>query len=213
MIPKTAEYALRAVVLLARSLERPLSADEIARIGQVPRRYANKVLQALVRAGLVRSQPGPGGGYRLGLQPEEFSILDVIGAVEPIPRIVRCPLGLRTQSDLCPLHRELDDALAAMEQALRRVTIAHLLKRHGVPPLCELERGVTTIGSPARASPSVEGGAVTASTKGSCDSAGPSLSRRTCPGTQVESIRRGGAVRNQDEPSTLTPSQEGSMSL
>ena len=65
MIPKTAEYALRAVVLLARTRERTLSADEIAGIGQVPRRYANKVLQALGRAGFVRSQPGPGGGYRL----------------------------------------------------------------------------------------------------------------------------------------------------
>jgi DNA-binding IscR family transcriptional regulator len=58
MIPKTAEYALRALVLLARALERPLSAEEIARIGLLPRRYANKVLHALVRAGFVRSKPG-----------------------------------------------------------------------------------------------------------------------------------------------------------
>ncbi len=140
MIPKTAEYALRAVVLLARTREGALSADEIAGLGQVPRRYANKVLQALVRAGFVRSQPGPGGGYRLVLRPEELSILDVIEAVEPIPRIVRCPLGLKTHTELCPLHRELDDGLAAMERTFDRVTIAHLLRQSGgVPPLYELE--------------------------------------------------------------------------
>ncbi len=151
MIPKTAEYALRAVILLARTLERPLSADEIARMGQVPRRYANKVLQALVRAGFVRSHSGPGGGYRLVPQPEELSILDVIGAVEPIARIVRCPLGLKTHTDLCPLHRELDDALATMERAFGQVTIALLLKRPGgVPPLCELAQGTAAAGSPAR---------------------------------------------------------------
>ena len=138
MIPKTAEYALRAVVLLTRTRERPLSADEIAGIGQVPRRYANKVLQALVRAGLVRSQPGPGGGYSLVLQPEELSILDVVEAVEPIPRIARCPLGLKTHTTLCPLHQELDDASAAAERAFGQVTIADLLTRRGVPPLCEL---------------------------------------------------------------------------
>jgi Rrf2 family nitric oxide-sensitive transcriptional repressor len=140
MIPKTAEYALRAVVLLARTRERALSADEIAGLGQVPRRYANKVLQALVRAGFVRSQPGPGGGYRLVLPPEGLSILDVIEAVEPIARIFRCPLGLKTHTELCPLHRELDDGLAAMGRTFGRVTIAHLLKQPGgVPPLCELE--------------------------------------------------------------------------
>ena len=140
MIPKTAEYALRAVVLLARTRVRPLSADEIAGVGQVPRRYANKVLQALVRAGFVRSQPGPGGGYSLVPQLEELSILDVIEAVEPIPRIVRCPLGLKTHTELCPLHRGLDDGLAAMERTFDRVIIAHLLKQPGgVPPLCELD--------------------------------------------------------------------------
>ncbi len=144
MIPQTAEYALRAAVLLARTPGRALSADEIATTGRVPRRYANKVLQALVRAGFVRSQPGPGGGYRLFIQPEELSILDVIGAVEPIPRIVRCPLGLKTHTELCPLHRQLDDGLAAMERAFGGVTIAQLLKQpDGVPPLCEIGQEIS----------------------------------------------------------------------
>jgi Rrf2 family nitric oxide-sensitive transcriptional repressor len=139
MIPKTAEYALRAVVLLARSGERPLSAEEIARDGRVPRRYAHKVLQALGRAGLVRSQPGPGGGYALLRPPEDLTILEVVAAVEPIPRIRRCPLGLKTHERLCPLHRELDEAYEAMEKAFARVSIAQLLGQAGeVPPLCEL---------------------------------------------------------------------------
>ncbi len=142
MIPKTAEYALRAVVLLARVPERPLSAEEIAREGQVPRGYVHKVLQALGRASLVRSQSGPGGGYGLVRRPEEVSILEVIGAVEPIPRIVGCPLGRKTHATLCPLHRELDEALAAMERAFGRVTIAQVVQQpDGVPPLCEIEPG------------------------------------------------------------------------
>ncbi len=58
MIPKTAEYALRAVVVLARQPQRACSAEQIAEATRVPRRYAHKVLQALVRAELVRSQSG-----------------------------------------------------------------------------------------------------------------------------------------------------------
>lgn len=147
MIPKTAEYALRAVVVLARDPQQSYSAEQIAKATRVPRRYAHKVLQGLVRAALVRSQPGPGGGYALVRRPEELSILDVVSSVEPITRLRRCPLGLKTHTSLCPLHRELDDAYATMESAFGRVTIAQLLNQpDGVPPLCELERDGRTDG-------------------------------------------------------------------
>ena len=139
MITKTVEYALRAVVQLAREPERAHAAEEIAEATRVPRRYAHKVLQGLVRAGLVRSQPGPGGGYALLRAPDEVSILDVVNAVDPIARIRRCPLGLKSHTSLCPLHCELDAAAAATEQAFARVTIAGLLNQPDkVPPLCEL---------------------------------------------------------------------------
>ncbi len=139
MISKTAEYALRAVVVLARTPERAYAADQIAESTRVPRRYVHKVLQALVRGGLVRSQPGPGGGYALVRPPEALTILDVVNAVESIPRVRGCPLGLKSHTSLCPLHRELDDACAATERAFGRVTIAQLLDQPaGVPPLCEV---------------------------------------------------------------------------
>ena len=141
MIAKTAEYALRAAVVLARDPERAYSAEQIAETTCVPRRYAHKVLQALVRAGLVRSNSGPGGGYALVRQPKDLSILDVVSAVEPIPRIRHCPLGLKSHTHLCPLHRELDAACAATEKAFARVSIADLLnQRDASSPLCEPHR-------------------------------------------------------------------------
>ena len=65
MLPKTAEYALRAAVWLGRDPDQTQSADHLAERTQVPRRYLHKVLQDLVRAKIVRSQSGPGGGYAL----------------------------------------------------------------------------------------------------------------------------------------------------
>jgi Rrf2 family protein len=138
MIPATAEYALRCVLVLARAGGQARSAEQIAADTRVPRRYVHKVLQALVSAGLARSQPGPGGGYALVRRPGDLSILDVVSAVEPLPRIRRCPLGLAGHTTLCPLHRELDEACAATERAFARVTIAQLLEQAGAaPPLCE----------------------------------------------------------------------------
>lgn len=139
MLPKTAEYALRATVWLARTPDQAESADQLAKAIRVPRRYLHKVLQDLVKAGLVRSQSGPGGGYRLDRDPEEISILDVINAVGSIERIRTCPLGLESHTSLCPLHQELDKAYATMEQAFARVTVAQVNQQPSrISPLCEV---------------------------------------------------------------------------
>jgi len=141
MLPKTAEYALRATVWLGRDPDQSESADHLAEHTKVPRRYLHKVLQDLVRAKLVRSQSGPGGGYALARSPEKITILDVVNAVAPLERIRRCPLGLRSHTQLCPLHAELDRVYAATEAALSRVTIAELLRSTStIVPLCEISR-------------------------------------------------------------------------
>jgi Rrf2 family protein len=140
MLPKTAEYALRAVVCLARGQGRAQSAEHLAEVTKVPRRYLHKVLQDLVRAGLVCSQSGPGGGYSLAKRPEELTILHVVNAVAPLERIHTCPLGLSSHTSLCPLHAELDKAYAVMEKTFSRVTIAKLSRStETIVPLCEVK--------------------------------------------------------------------------
>jgi Rrf2 family transcriptional regulator, nitric oxide-sensitive transcriptional repressor len=139
MLSKTAEYALRVTVWLAQSPQQPAAAEHLAEVTQVPRRYLHKVVHDLVRAGLVRSQPGPGGGYYLARLPEKITILDVVNAVSPLERIKHCPLGLPSHTKLCPLHRELDRVYAHAEEALARVTLAKLVRSsHAIVPLCEV---------------------------------------------------------------------------
>lgn len=141
MLPKTAEYALRAVVWLARDPNQPASADLLAENTQVPRRYLHTVLQELARAGLVSSRSGPGGGYVLAMPAKSITILDVVNVVAPLERIERCPLGLSSHTKLCPLHRELDNVYAANEKALGRVTIAQLINSTSdIIPLCEVKK-------------------------------------------------------------------------
>lgn len=139
MLSKTAEYALRAVVWLAKQPGRPESANRLAEVTQVPRRYLHKVLQDLVHAEIVHSQPGPGGGYSLNRDPEIVSILDIVNAVSPLERILECPLGLTSHTRLCPLHRELDKAYAATEEAFSSVTLSALVgSTSPIVPLCEV---------------------------------------------------------------------------
>ncbi|MGE0758700.1 MAG: Rrf2 family transcriptional regulator [Pirellulaceae bacterium] len=128
MLTQTVEYALRAVVHLASVRPQGQTTDQIAEATQVPRAYLSKVLQCLVRAELVQSQRGIGGGISLIKDPKKLTVLEIVNAVEPVPRIHTCPLGLAAHGKrLCPLHKRLDNAMAMVEQAFASSTVADVL--------------------------------------------------------------------------------------
>jgi Rrf2 family protein len=128
MISKTAEYGLRAVVAVADNDGQPMLAPQIAELTGVPPAYLSKVLQTLVRARIVASQRGLGGGFSLARPAAAITVLDVIDAVDPIERIERCPLGLAGHEEhLCPLHRRLDEAIVAIRDSFGGTSIAELV--------------------------------------------------------------------------------------
>ncbi|CAN5168603.1 Rrf2 family transcriptional regulator [soil metagenome] len=130
MISQTAEYAMRAVVFLARNDKKFFSTEQIAKATQVPAAYLSKVLQPLTRQGLVQAQRGPSGGYSLLRSADTITLLEIVNSVDPIKRIEKCPLGLDAHGfELCPLHKELDGAVAAVETAFARTTIDQLVNR------------------------------------------------------------------------------------
>ena len=150
MFSKKVEYALRAVVHLASVAVQASKEDQapaartveqIAEATQVPAGYLSKVMRALSRKGLVHSQRGLHGGFTLARPADELTVLDVVQAVDPVRRIRSCPLGIKGHVNLCPLHRRLDQAIALVEEALKKSTIAELLaepeRGRGIPiPLC-----------------------------------------------------------------------------
>jgi Rrf2 family protein len=139
MISQTLEYALRAVVHLAYEAPRPRTTEQIAAATRVPPAYLSKVLQALNRGGIVRSQRGSKGGICLADAPDQLTLLTIVNAVEPIPRILRCPLELVAHGvQLCALHRRLDAAAGLVESAFARTTLAEIISdsRDDVP-YCE----------------------------------------------------------------------------
>ncbi|MCA9108349.1 MAG: Rrf2 family transcriptional regulator [Planctomycetaceae bacterium] len=137
MFSKTAEYALRSVLVLARRGNGLSTTDDIAAATHVPPHYLRKVLQSLSRAGIVSTQRGIGGGISLSRPDDEITVLDVVNAVDPIRRYNACPLGLEEHGvELCPLHSQLDDVLGMLEQVLGQTTIADLLRQKRVPAQC-----------------------------------------------------------------------------
>ena len=139
MISQTAEYALRAmIVLLARDTGPFCSAQDVAAHAKVPVDYMAKILNSLVKSGLVVAQRGRNGGCKAARTASEIRVLDIVQAVDPIQRIHRCPLGIAAHGTrLCPLHRKLDDAAQSVESAFASTTMADLLNEDNPSiPLC-----------------------------------------------------------------------------
>ncbi|MEV7141343.1 RrF2 family transcriptional regulator [Streptomyces tauricus] len=81
-ISAKADYAMRALLELAREPSRPLTCEAIASSQEIPFRFLKSVVGELRRAGLVRSQRGCEGGYWLGRPAEDITLLDVTRAVD-----------------------------------------------------------------------------------------------------------------------------------
>ncbi len=128
VISQTIDYALRAMVVIATKKSECWRHGDIAKLTKAPPDYLSKVLQLLARAKLVRSQRGAHGGFSLLKDPSEISLLEVVNAVEPIKRIRKCPLGLKSHGTrLCPLHKKLDKSLEETEKAFASTTLGDLL--------------------------------------------------------------------------------------
>jgi len=139
MFSQTLEYALRVVVHLAAMKGKPATTRLIAVATKVPPSYLSKVLQELGRGGLITSQRGLHGGSILARSAQEITLFDVAEAIDPLPRIKTCPLGLQSHGkQLCAVHARLDQAMSEVEKVFRTSTIADLLsKPTASTPLCE----------------------------------------------------------------------------
>lgn len=145
LISQTAEYALRAAVMLAADPNQPRTTQELAKQTQIPAGYLAKVLQSLGRADLVRGRRGLGGGFVLSRPAADISVLEVVNAVDPIQRIRTCPLKLKSHGKrLCPLHKKLDDAISHIEKSFRETSLADILADPSRSrPLCEAGADLT----------------------------------------------------------------------
>jgi Rrf2 family protein len=123
------DYALRAVSELAAA-NAPRTVEQLSSAQSIPNKYLESILGELRRGGLLRSQRGPDGGYRLARPAAEISIADVIRALDGELANVRGsrPENLEYTGAAAPLQ-EVWIALRASERAiLEGVSLAHVVE-------------------------------------------------------------------------------------
>ncbi|MET8685547.1 Rrf2 family transcriptional regulator [Streptomyces sp. NPDC004732] len=129
------EWALHCCVVLTAATE-PVPAARLAELHDVSPSYLAKQMQALSRAGLVKSVQGKTGGYVLTRTATDITVLDVVQAVDGASPAFTCteirqrgPFGTPPEdcTKPCPISRTMAAADAAWRASLQSVAIADLV--------------------------------------------------------------------------------------
>ena len=130
ILKRNGDYSIRALLVLgALGADELLSADRLASRAKVAEPLLRKLLQKLVRAGIVESVKGTGGGFRLARAPRAISVLDIIEPVQGKLAINRCFLG-RSGCPLqgrCKISRKLVGIQEHLVQFFKGITLGDLI--------------------------------------------------------------------------------------
>ncbi len=135
-LTKKADYGLIALRHLAKQAgtganRQTASAKDIADLYRIPLPLLSKVLQTLVRAGLLTSEQGATGGYRLARDPQDINTLEVIRGIDGPIILTHCftehaDQHQCDQSQMCPVREPLRKVHEGILRLLTSITVADL---------------------------------------------------------------------------------------
>lgn len=131
LINRNTDYAVRALCYIAKKEEGLTSVPELVKSLRIPRPFLRKILQALNAKGLLISQKGAGGGFKLAREPKKISLLEVVKVFQGPIKLSECVL----QKEACPnkkscfLRRRLGTIEQFINIQLKPITIEGMI--HG----------------------------------------------------------------------------------
>jgi Rrf2 family protein len=126
------DYAVRAMCELAGHGGGPVRGERLAGAQAIPQSFLENILHELKRAGLVATQRGVDGGYRLAKPADEITVADIIRAVEGPLADVRGsrPDSLTYDGAAVPLRDVWLAVRANLRAVLEHVTVADIAEDH-----------------------------------------------------------------------------------
>ncbi|HEX4051273.1 MAG TPA: Rrf2 family transcriptional regulator [Steroidobacteraceae bacterium] len=121
------DYGIRALMRLAGEPDRLFTTEEIAREFGISRHHLMKVVRKLSLAGVVATQKGASGGFRLAKPAEEFTLGEIIRRLESDQALVECfrvDGGTCVLTPRCSFRARLSAAREAFLRELDRSTLA-----------------------------------------------------------------------------------------
>jgi len=131
LLTKNTDYAVRALLGLAQYPDGFISARTLARRQGLPYSYLRKILQVLIKEGVVESREGGEGGFRLLMAPEEIKLSDLISLFQGRIQLSECMFRRKVcpNRKTCVLRENLLDIEKTVKDKFNRLTIAKLIKQ------------------------------------------------------------------------------------
>jgi Rrf2 family protein len=128
-LTRAADYAVRVMIRLADAKPSGRSSlTELADAAEVPPAFLSKVLQRLVRSGLVASWRGKKGGFELLERGRSASLLEILQALDGVPELNVCLVSDGChRSRTCAAHPVWQEAQARMREVLSSATLEQLV--------------------------------------------------------------------------------------
>ncbi|GAB4270337.1 MAG: Rrf2 family transcriptional regulator [Deferrisomatales bacterium] len=129
IITRATEYSIRAVLYLASRYPSPVvSKQEICDAEEITPAFLTKILQPLIRSGLVRSKRGVAGGFALARDPDKITLMDVMQAAEEPLTLNVCLIENHPcdRECTCPVHDLWMEARDRFEEVFSRHSVAEL---------------------------------------------------------------------------------------
>jgi Rrf2 family protein len=131
MFSTTCEYALRALVRLARMPNgTAILGRDLAQNAEIPANYLSKILLTLRNAGILTTARGTGGGYRLRKSPHEVRLIHIVELFDGARARPACLLGCKecSDEDPCSAHDLWREVRMAYTNFLESTTLASISK-------------------------------------------------------------------------------------
>ena len=135
-ISKKAEYALRALFILAQSRpDRPYPIQELSERENIPIKFLEQILLSLRREGLLESKRGVGGGYQLARLATEITVGEVIRLIDgPLAPVACAAAGTKQKCTCrdprtCPLRLCMTEVASAISGLLDELTLRDAVER------------------------------------------------------------------------------------
>jgi len=128
MLSTTSAYAVRAATCIAQN-DKPVSAKEIAFASSVPFKYLQQILKSLVKAGILSSFRGVGGGFCLNQPPNEIVLGQIVGTFDNVQQQISCPFGDEHEclvKPTCAIHEHWMGFVKPYLELLEKTTLAEL---------------------------------------------------------------------------------------
>ena len=130
LITKETDYAIRAVLDLARTPGTFVSSADVSARQEIPLQFLRRILQRLIKAGLVISREGAAGGTRLALDPRKVQVLDVMRVFQGEVELSECMFRRRICANrgTCVLRKRIKAIERMLEREFADISMADLLK-------------------------------------------------------------------------------------